>query len=321
VEEFPDLARRAGAGALWVKREDLNGPAFGGNKLRALEFLLPRLGATVVTMGGYGSTWCAALARTAADTGRRAEVALFPQPWNVAVAGALAATSRYAGVHLARSRWRLPGAVRRAWKGACRHARPNWLAAGGAEPHGVLGSVNAGLEFCRQVAAGAMPPPDAVVVPLGSGGTAAGLLLGFWLGGMDTEVCAVGVTDPWFANRQRVLWLARRTGRLLRRLGCELRPGAARLRVLGGHLGAGYGHPTVTGEAARAVFAEAGLTVDSTYGAKACAALRSLAASFPHLCFWHTFDHRLVAGAPLDSPLLREARALAESLWPHPRSI
>ena len=320
VEEQPQLAACAGARSLWVKREDLNGVAFGGNKLRALEFLLPHLGPAVVSMGGYGSTWCAALARTAAASGRRVEVALFPQPWSDTVAGGLAATRAHAAVHLARSRWRFPGALRRAWQSAARHGRPTWIAAGGAEPAGVLGSVNAGLEFARQVARGDAPPPEAVVVPLGSGGTAAGLLLGFWLGGLAAEVCAVRVTDAWFANRARVLWLVRRTTRLLHRLGCEIRPGAARLRVLGGQLGAGYGHPTAAGESARAAFAEAGLALDSTYGAKACAALRTLAGSFPHLCFWHTFDCRLVSGTPLDHPLLREARAHAESLWPHLRS-
>src|SRR5256885_1804915 len=49
---------------------------------------------------------------------------------------------------------------------------------GGSTPLGTLGHVNAALELAEQVAAGALPEPAAVVVPLGSGGTAAGLLLG-----------------------------------------------------------------------------------------------------------------------------------------------
>jgi D-cysteine desulfhydrase len=309
-----------GARSLAVKRDDLNGLAFGGNKLRALEFLLPSSPEGIVTMGGYGSTWCAALARLGDAAGRRAHVALFPQPWTGAVAGALSTTLRHATVHHARSRWRLPGAVRQALRAAGRHGAVRWIPAGGASPTGVLGSVNAALEFSRQIEEGYVAPPDAVVVPLGSGGTAAGLLLGFWIAGREIEVCGVRVTDAWVANRFAVMRLVRRTARLLERHGLSVVPGRAGLRVVKDQLGAGYGHETSAGAQARRTMAMAGLVLEATYGAKACAALKSLSPSFPRLCFWHTFDTRLVSGPPLEHPFLREARAHAESRWPHPKS-
>jgi D-cysteine desulfhydrase len=179
--------------------------------------------------------------------------------------------------------------------------------------------VNGALEFIRQVEQDGHPRPDAIVVPLGSGGTAAGLLLGCWLAGWRVESCAVRVTDPWFANRRRVLRLARRTARLLRRHGLNVVPGPAGLRVVADQLGRGYGHATGAADSARAAFADAGIILDGTYTAKAAAALRSLAASFPHLCFWHTFDIRLLSALPIEHPLLREARNHAESLWPQPK--
>ncbi|MDQ6831436.1 MAG: 1-aminocyclopropane-1-carboxylate deaminase, partial [Gemmatimonadota bacterium] len=45
-------------GDLWVKRDDLNADAFGGNKVRTLEWLLGGLiaGDKVLTVGGEGST-------------------------------------------------------------------------------------------------------------------------------------------------------------------------------------------------------------------------------------------------------------------------
>jgi D-cysteine desulfhydrase len=184
----------------------------------------------------------------------------------------------------------------------------------------VLGSVNAALEFASQIDQGVLGAPDAVVVPLGSGATAAGLLLGFWLAGRETQVCAVRVTDPWFANRFTVMRLARRTARLLRRHGVTIVPGRASLRVVTDQLGAGYGHGTPAGGRMREMMANAGIVLDGTYGAKACAGLRSLAPSFPRLCFWHTFDTRLVSGPPVEHPLLREARLHAESQWPHLKS-
>ncbi len=54
-----------------------------------------------------------------------------------------------------------------------------------ATPLGTLGHVNAALELAEQIEAGELPPPARVVVPLGSGGTAAGLALGFAIAGLE----------------------------------------------------------------------------------------------------------------------------------------
>src|SRR5687768_5905365 len=76
IERFPGLARiprarlatlptpveplleAAPDGSLWIKRDDLSAADFGGNKVRALEFLLGDVqrGDTVLTIGGEGST-------------------------------------------------------------------------------------------------------------------------------------------------------------------------------------------------------------------------------------------------------------------------
>ena len=40
LRELPRLGRELGLGALYVKRDDLTGLAFGGNKVRNLEFRL-----------------------------------------------------------------------------------------------------------------------------------------------------------------------------------------------------------------------------------------------------------------------------------------
>lgn len=310
LESHPILAEECNLESFLLKRDDLA----GGNKRRALEWLLPAAGPSLLTMGGYGSTWCAALAAAAGDTGQRVEVALFPQPWSAAVAGVLGTTVAGAGVHLAARRWRLPAALARAWAAARRHGPVTWLPPGGSAPLGVLGSVNALLECAGQLASQGLPRPDAIVVPYGSGGTAAGLLVGADLIGWPVTIVAVRVTDPWFTTRGRILSLAARTRALL-----EAPAGAATLRLDGAQLGAGYGHDTATAARARARLAERGVVLDATYSAKACAAVRGLAGSFRHVCFWHTFDPSLVA-PPMDHPVLRDAHRYAESLWPPPTS-
>lgn len=317
LESHPAVARRLGADELLIKRDDLNGPVFGGNKLRALEWLLPAAGPAIVTMGGYGSTWCAALARAGAPRGHRVYPALFPQPWSPVVAGALSTTLGNARATIAGSRVALPLALVRAWRAARRDGPVSWLPAGGATPLACLGSVNGALEFAAQVGQQGFGRPDAIVVPFGSGGTAAGLLVGLWICGWETQLCAVRVTDPWLTSRRRILSLAGRTMRLLKTLGLAVAPGRAGLRIVGDQLGRGYGHPTTAAIEARTEMTEAGITLDLTYTAKTYAALRALAASFRRLTFWHTFDTRLLSQSLEEHPLFREARTHADSSWPH----
>lgn len=320
VGDHPLLARQLGVSYLSVKRDDLNGREFGGNKLRALEFLLPASPRGIVTMGGYGSTWCAALARCGQQAGHSVHLALFPVPWTPAVAAALSTTLRHGTVHHAPRRWQLPLAIHRARRAAAVGDDSLWIAAGGSDPVGVLGSVNAALEFSRQIDQGEAQAPDAIVVPLGSGGTAAGLLLGFWIAGRAVEICAVRVTDAWFANRFTVMRLLKRTAKLLASHGLVVAQGTARLRIVKEQVGAGYGHPTPAAAEAQSIAAGDGLVLENTYGAKAFAAIKSIGPSFPRVCFWHTFDTRLVSAPPVEHSLLREARLHAESLWPHPKS-
>jgi 1-aminocyclopropane-1-carboxylate deaminase/D-cysteine desulfhydrase-like pyridoxal-dependent ACC family enzyme len=69
----PRLAEVLGVGALYVKRDDLTGFAFGGNKARPLEFLIAAALAegadTLVTGGAPGSNFCAATAAAAMRAG------------------------------------------------------------------------------------------------------------------------------------------------------------------------------------------------------------------------------------------------------------
>jgi D-cysteine desulfhydrase len=319
LQSYPALASELGFGSLVVKHEDQNGPVVGGNKIRALEWILPDVGPSIVTFGGFGSTYAAALSYCAERTGQKVTVALFPQPWVDYVPATLASTASRAQVFLARSRWSLPLTVARAWLHASRYGSVSWLPAGGATPLGVLGSVGAALEFVGQVETGESPPPDVIVVPLGSGGTGAGLLIGCWIAGWNTVVCGVRVAPRIVANHWHVMHLVRRTCRLLHRCGLRVQRGPATFRLLHDQFGPGYGMPTAAAIAMQRRAGEADLALELTYGAKAFAALRGLSSSFRAPCFWHTFDRR-IAGPVADTPLLQTARAYAESLWPHPRS-
>jgi len=288
LEPQPALALALGLRALWLKREDVA----GGNKVRGLEFLLagaaPR--SVFVTVGGAGSTHCLTTARLAESLGCHVAIAVFPQPETDASTTVGTAMTRAAGLVVrASSQLTLPWAVLRAWR-AAHHlgsGKPRWIAGGGADPRAVAGHLLATLELQQQLDV----PPDAIVVPLGTGGTAAGIALGIgWLG-WSTRVLAVRVAPRIVANRWRAMRLARKTAALLRRRGVEFSVPRSSIQMeVVDAMGQGYGHPTMEGERARAIAAQHGLRLDPTYGAKAFSVLlQQPTAQVQRVVFWHTF--------------------------------
>ncbi|HEX2569202.1 MAG TPA: pyridoxal-phosphate dependent enzyme [Polyangia bacterium] len=264
-----------GGGTLWVKRDDLCGGPYGGNKVRKLEFLLSdaaRRGARrLLTIGAYGSNHVLATTVYGRRAGFDVDAVLFPQPLSARVfdqllaeahAGArLIPTRSYLGAGLAVARGRLRRGV-------------YWIPAGGSSPLGVLGYVSAGLELAAQIRAGEAPPFDTIYVPLGSGSTAAGLWLGLALAGWAGRLIAVRVVDRIVANRTLVRWWAAGGARLLRRAGLATLPGTRpELYVDHRFFGPGYAHPTPAAEDAVAQAAQAGLTLETTYTGKTLAAL------------------------------------------------
>ena len=280
------------APALWVKRDDLSGEPLGGNKVRALEFLLGGVSAgdQVVTVGAVGSTHALATTLYARQLGAGAAVVRWPQEMTP-IARAVAAWTDRAATRSYRARTVAGAYARAAW---IRMRGARWVAAGGSTPLGVLGHVEAALELAEQIASGAMPIPSRIVLPLGSGGTTAGILLGTEIAGLRVKVIGARVVPRIVANRAHVVRLARRTAALIERLSGERvpDPDPSRLEIMHAMYGGAYGRETPDGrEAATRFEATMGSALDATYGAKALAAALSLRGGEPTL-FWLTFDGR-----------------------------
>ena len=301
VELLPAAGDRP---ALWLKRDDLNvEPPFpGGNKVRALEFLLAGVhqGDHVVTTGARGSTHALATAVYGRALGAKVTVVRWPQEMN-AEAYQVAAGIRGIAAEVRDARTTLGALTSAAFLAIRRGAR--WVPPGGTSPRGALGHVNAALELAEQVSAGRLPMPARIVVPLGSGGTAAGLALGLAIAGMETTVCCAVVAPRIVANRRRVLSIAGSCARFIERgTGTSVpRPDPARIVVDRTQYGGAYGRPTREGkDAARWLLDAAGIAIDTTYSAKAFAAAMASAAnersSGPTL-FWLTYDARASVAA------------------------
>jgi D-cysteine desulfhydrase len=284
------LSAVAGAEA-WCKEDGRYGGPYGGNKVRKLEWVLAdareRGSRTVLTIGALATNHGLATAIYARRLGLAAALVLVDQPVDDHVRAQLARLrASGAAVHVTHTRARtvaaLPWLLARhtSWR-AGRPRAPYYLPVGGSSPLGILGYVEAALELGEQVAAGALPEPAHVAVPVGSGGTLAGLALGLRLAGLRSRAVGVVVNDRMRLDAGRTARLAGRAAALLRGRGAAL-PASAEVSpddvlLVRDQLGAGYGHATAEGAAAAELLRDAdGLALDPVYGAKAMAGLLAM---------------------------------------------
>jgi D-cysteine desulfhydrase len=282
------------AGELWIKRDDLTASPLGGNKVRALEFLLADLapGEEVLTAGGEGSTHVLTTATYVRALGGSTRAVRWRHEMNPS-ALRVAARARELCARVDTAAGPVSGLLR-AYAARARTVR--WIPPGGTSPLGMLGHVNAALELAEQVSRGEMPMPAQVVLPVGSGGTAAGLALGFAIAGMSTVVAGARVAPRIAAGRMRVLALARRARTYLGKLAGEPVPAVdpSRLEIIHSVYAGAYGRALPGAEAPASMLKRAtGLVLDGTYSAKAFSAAARLASSRADCTlFWLTFDGR-----------------------------
>lgn len=290
---------------LWLKDDGAYGAPDGGNKVRKLEWILPDVEArnrdVIVTVGGLATNHGLATAVWGRRRGLRTALALVDQPQDDHVRAQLARI-RESGARVYRTRGTYRTYLAAPWillRHTSLRARrpPYFLTVGGSSPLGCLGYVEAALELAGQVRAGDLPEPSHVVVALGSGGTAAGLVAGLRLAGLRSRVVGVVVNDRTPVDARTVARLANRTLALLRRHDAD--PGAISIRPEDldserAWLGAGYGHRTPAAEHARDLArSRERLELDPVYTAKAVAALLDLrernAFGAGPVLYWHTY--------------------------------
>jgi 1-aminocyclopropane-1-carboxylate deaminase/D-cysteine desulfhydrase-like pyridoxal-dependent ACC family enzyme len=302
VHALSAIAKRLDAG-VWIKRDDLSAPRYGGNKVRKLEFLLAeaqREGAdTLLTMGAVGSHFVFATALYGREQGFAVHAVLTPQPYQRHVEEQLRAdlaigATLYPAVSARKAAQKL---LELSLRARLEGRRPKLLPLGGSSVTGSLAYVQAGVELAQQIDAGECPDPAAVYVPCGSCATAAGLALGLAAAGVRTNVIAVRVADRLFANRLQLTRLVRGAQVLLRSLDVrfpDVAEVALRSLVLSDEeFGRGYGVTTPVSEAATHVAESEGIRLDAAYTSKTFARLLLDADTKrrgQNLLFWNTLS-------------------------------
>ncbi len=291
-----------------VKRDDLSGRLYGGNKVRKLEFLLQRArdrGASrVATFGSVASNHALATTLYAAEQGFDCICFLSHQVKTPKAPAALSLhlhygtrVVRYGGTRAQRiATLRKHLANRKTWV----------IPMGGSSWLGAMGFVDAGLEFADQLAANGRHAPERLYVASGTMATAAGLSLGLLLAGLETELHAVRVTDTTISNPAAMRRLIAKTALMMRRLDATIPQDLAdrvKLRFRDEFFGKGYAQSDARTDAAvRTARDQLGLELETTYTGKAMAALLQDAQqsqSTEHdWLFWNTYNSQPLPAFP-----------------------
>ncbi len=309
VEKFPHLelihkptpfrklehiTAELGGPEIYIKREDLTGLGFGGNKGRKLEFILrdmtDKRADTVITWASLQSNWCMQTAAAARTVGIKPILVLFKTydlapgyDGNLLLDYILGADIR---IHEAqKGKVVKPEQVLAMLEDIAAEVkrgggRPYIVSVGGSRvlgdmdrPLGAISYVHAFRETFEQAAAAGFEP-DYVVHSTGSGGTQAGLIIGAKALTDRCRVVGISVSDPQGPFAQEVLEIARAADDALG-LGLGVEPGD--VVVFDEYIKDGYG--VVDQEVAdiiRLVFTREGIVLDPVYTAKAMAGLIDL---------------------------------------------
>ena len=294
VHRLDRLTAHLGGAQVWAKREDCNsGLAFGGNKTRKLEYIVPDVLAsgadTLVSIGGYQSNHTRQVAAVAAKLGLRCRLVQekwvdWDDPVNDRVGNIL--LSRIMGADSRLDPHGFDIGIRSSWEDALREVEesggtPYGIPAGASEHRlGGLGFANWAYEVAEQERELGVFF-DTVVVCTVTGSTHAGMVAGFAAledaGGRPRRVIGIDASATLEKTRAQVERIARHTASLI---GLERELRDDEVTVLEGWAGDRYGIPVEsTVEAILLSGRLEGMIIDPVYEGKSMAGLVDLVSS------------------------------------------
>jgi D-cysteine desulfhydrase family pyridoxal phosphate-dependent enzyme len=275
----PRFSEALGGPRIWIKRDDLTGLAFGGNKTRQLEFVFADMlakGADVLVAGAYTqSNWCRQMTAAARKLCLDIALILLHGEKGPALQGNLLLDHLLGAdvtvVDLASMEDLQPLLDAKGAALAAAGRKPYVIAPLGVESLalGAVGYVAAALELHRQLEAAALRPSHLYLS--GANMTPGGLALGFKA--LDRALRMVNVT-PIRWTRPRAEDIARIANASAELLDIPATLDAGEIDSTDDYIGERYGVVTKAGvEAIRLLAQTEGILLDPVYSAKAMAAL------------------------------------------------
>jgi D-cysteine desulfhydrase family pyridoxal phosphate-dependent enzyme len=279
LDHCPRLSAALGGPDIWIKRDDLTGLAFGGNKTRQLEFLFADIlaeRADTVVAGAYSqSNWCRQITGAARRLGLEVALVLLHGEKGPALQGNLL-LDRLMGADVTvvdlDTMERLTPVL---------EAKAAELERAGRKPYlvrpfgldklvlGAVGYVNAALELDAQLEAAGIAPDFLYLC--GANMTPAGMALGLKALGRATRLVNVA---PIVWSEPRAVDIARILAATAARLDLDVSVAPADIDNHDDYIGERYGVVTESGrEAMRLLAGTEGIILDPVYSAKAMAGL------------------------------------------------
>ena len=291
VHRLDRLTEHLGGAEIWAKREDVSsGLAYGGNKIRKLEYIVPDILAsgadTLVSIGGVQSNHTRQVAAVAAKLGLRCRLVQerwvdWKDPVNDKVGNILLSRIMGADVRLDSSGFDI--GIRRSWEDAIADVEaaggtPYPIPAGASEHElGGLGFANWAYEVAAQERELGVFF-DTIIVCTVTGSTHAGMIAG--LAALEADrprrVLGIDASATLDKTRDQVGRIARHTAKLI---GLERELRDEEITVLEGWAGDYYGIPVEsTIEAIKLSGRLEGMIIDPVYEGKSMAGLIDLVA-------------------------------------------
>lgn len=293
-QKLENLTAELGGPEVYIKRDDLTGLAFGGNKSRKLELImadaLDKGADALITWASLQSNWCMQTAAAARKFGLKPILLLFKTydllpgyDGNLLLDYILGADIRIREAEKGRvvsEEYALEAVEEVAKEIKEQGHKPYIVSVGGSmpgfsmeKPLGAISYTQAFVEMMEQARAQDVPVSH-VVHSSGSGGTQAGLLVGSKALGGTVRIVGISVSDEKEAFSHIVLEICRQT---VKSLGLEPSVSRKEVIVFDEYIREGYGAVNKeVAEVIRLLFTKEGIVLDPVYTAKAMAGLIDL---------------------------------------------
>ena len=297
-------------GAIYIKRDDMNHDIYSGNKLRKFEFLfgdaIKKKKKGMQTYGGVGTNHGLAAAIVSKNLDMKCDLFLANQPLTWHVQRSLLLFDYFgAKIHYAKGYFSLglKGITFKLFHPKYFMMFPGGsLLLGRGSPLGTIGFINAFLELKNQIDDGKIPKPDIIFVAGGSTGTAAGLIAGCKILGVDIDFKIVAVSDTMFVNSKSIITNCNVTLEYLQKIDQSIpkvKVDKDDFEIYNEYLGSDYGVKTSRGQKAVDLVMELegkkkGFKLETTYTGKTIAGLIDYLSKDENkskkVLFWNTYN-------------------------------
>lgn len=283
IEKMDRLSKYLNGPSIYIKRDDLTGLAFGGNKTRKLEFLigdaLAKNADTIITCGGVQSNHCRLTLAASIKEGLPCQIVLeerIPNSYDKYANGnnLLYNLLKPEKIHIApygKDPMEMMNTIMKKLRLEGRN--PYIIPVGGSNSIGDLGYVACANEILKQMEQMKLNF-DKIFITSGSGGSHAGLLVGMKVRNKNIPIYGIGINRPKSIQKKSVMKLAQDTMDKINVKGCIVEED---IIVYDDYIGKGYSIPTEEMKSAMRLVAEKeAIVLDPTYTGKTMAGLLDL---------------------------------------------